>query len=74
MLLTLEQIDANPKGNVYLEYRYPEYNSGYRKVSWIRAWLGHPSGKNRSLYGRTWRCWSEKPSEGERVEWEDDVK
>lgn len=74
MLLTLEQIAANPKGKVYLEYRHPEYTSGYREASWIKAWIGKPNGKHSAQYGRTWRCWSEKPSEEECVEWEGDVK
>lgn len=74
MLLTLEQIAAIPEGKVYLEYRYPQYSSGYRDASYIRAWHGHPRSKNRARYGKTWRCWSEKPSEGEWMKWEDDAQ
>lgn len=74
MLMTLDQIAAIPNEMVYLEYRYHEYSSGCRLVSWIMAWLGHPSGPNRALYGKTWRCWTEKPSEEERLgtEWKED--
>ena len=60
--LTLEQVFQQPTGLVYLEYRFPEYCSGYRTVGWIKAWLGHVRSPNRALYGKTWRCWSTKPT------------
>lgn len=61
MLLTLEELDATKSESVYLEYRHPEYNSGPRPTSWVRAWLGSPKGPNRALYGKTWRCWDGAP-------------
>lgn len=69
--MTIEELDALKNETVYLEYRYPSYNSGYRKTSWIRAWLGSTKSTNRALYGITWRCWEKKPTEEESkaVEW-----
>ena len=73
--LTLDQIVTIPKAIVYLEYRNHEYSSGYRQASWVMAWLGHPSGSNRAMYGKTWRCWIAKPTEAERqiAEWKEDT-
>lgn len=72
MPLTLEELDSANNEIVYLEYRYPEYNSGYRKTSWVRSWIAHPMGINRTLYGKTWRCWLKEPTEEEsrKAKWE----
>lgn len=65
MPLTLEELDLVRNETVYMEYRYPEYTSGYRKTAWVRAWIGNPVGINYTLYGKTWRCWLRKPTEEE---------
>lgn len=62
---TLDELDTTSKIDVYLEYRHPEYNSGYRLTRWVRAWLGSTKSPNRVLYGKTWRCWAKKPSDEE---------
>lgn len=68
---TLEELDKVKVPKVWIEYRYPQYNSHLVPTVEVRAFWASPKGINRSLYGKTWRCWSEKPSEEERVEWED---
>ena len=71
--LTLEQVFQQTTGLVYCEYRFPEYNSGYRTVVWVKAWLGHPRSPNRVRYDKAWRCWAEKPTDEERINavWEE---
>lgn len=72
---TLEELRTTPNSTVYLEYRYPEYNSGLRRKGLILAGLASTKGPNRALYGKTWRCWAKKPSDDERgnAEWLTDV-
>jgi hypothetical protein len=72
--MTIEELDALKNETVYLEYRYPSYSSGYRKTSWIRAWLGSTKSPNRALYGITWRCWDTQPGAEELMaaEWKED--
>ena len=65
MPYTFEELLTVNRETVYLEYRYPEYNSGYRKARWVRAFLGYKTSPNTSLYGKTWRCWERMPSEEE---------
>ena len=73
MPLSFDHLVEMRNRSVWLEYRYPEYNSGYRQVGLIRAWFLHPSSPNRQLYGITWRCWEKEPSAEEMLtaEWEE---
>lgn len=74
MPLTLEELKSIPNTTVYLEYRYPEYNSGYRGRRWVLAYLAYSKSPNRLLYGKTWRCWLRKPTEEETqsADWMED--
>ena len=76
MLLTLDQLDDSSIETVWFEFKYPEYSSGYRKRKNVRATFGSTRGPNRALYGKTWRCWTEKPSEEEQIgaKWKEDGK
>ena len=73
-LFNLEELDKAKRIWVYLEYRYPEYSSGYRMIGWVRGFLGSRKGPNRALYGKTWRCWDTKPGAEELMaaEWKED--
>lgn len=73
---TMEEVDAFQGDVVYLEYRYPEYNGGYRKTSWVKAWIGSKQSINRSLYGKTWRCWTQKPGaeESKNEKWMEETE
>lgn len=73
MPYTFEELLTVNREIVYLEFRYPEYSSGYRKTNRVIAYLGYKTSPNRALYGKTWRCWERMPSEEEskNAEWEE---
>ena len=73
---TLEELDNVKTPMVWIEYRLPQYTSHHVRTVEMRAFWAGRKGINRSHYGRTWRCWSEKPSEEDRLcaKWEGDVK
>ena len=72
-LFTIEELDKATRIWVYIEYRYPEYSSGYRLIGWAREYLGSRKGPNRALYGKTWRCWDTQPGAEEimAAEWKE---
>jgi hypothetical protein len=71
---TLEELLTIPNTTVYLQYRYPEYSSGYRGTRWVRAYLGYRKSPNKELYGKAWRCWERMPTneEKEAARWNDE--
>lgn len=71
---SFEELSTVTDAHIYLEYRQPEYSSGYRRTAWIRAWMGSEKGPNRALYGKTWRCWEKEPTREETLgaEWRGD--
>lgn len=73
MPYTLEQLDTAEVKEIYLEYRRPEYSSGYRNTAWVRAWMASRKSPNRALYGKTWRCWEHEPNakEASEADWRD---
>ena len=74
MPYTFEELLTVNRETVYLEYRYKEYSSGYRRTGWVRAFLCYKTSPNPALYGKTWRCWERMPTEEEsrNAVWRDD--
>ena len=67
---------------LYMECKFTEMWHGIQPLNgwvvglgWLRSWLApddNPSGFLEANYGVYWRCWAEKPTEGERkaAEWQ----
>lgn len=79
-ILTLGEVLASGDKLMWLQYKsvktpehyelYPTspYNDDRADRMSIRFQSGHV--QRRGLYGRQWRCWTEKPSVADAIDWE----